>query len=109
MEPKENPIGWNHCRAASEFASSLWPDFEPTHAQVRRTETRRRAALGRSSVGVHGLPVRSSMYSRIKRRKTCEGVRSSCAHSRSNSSFLRGSTKMVSRAVRSSVVKLNSH
>jgi hypothetical protein len=29
--------------------------------QVRRTETRRRPALGRSSVGAHGLPVRISM------------------------------------------------
>jgi len=34
------------------------------------------------------------MYSRIMRRTTCEEVRSSCAHSRSNSAFLRGSIRI---------------
>ena len=44
------------------------------------------------------------MYSRIRRRTTCDGVWSSAAHSSSNSAFLRGSTRMVSRAVRCSMV-----
>src|SRR5215467_2240396 len=40
----------------------------------------------------------------MRRRTTCEGVASSSAHSRSKSAFLRGSTRIVSRAVRSSSV-----
>ena len=47
------------------------------------------------------------MYARIRRRTTCEGVVSSSAHSRSNSSFLRGSIRIVRRAVRSSSAKGN--
>ena len=52
------------------------------------------------SPGFHGRPRRCSMYSRIRRRTTCEGVWSSPAHSRSNTSFLRGSINMVNLAVR---------
>src|SRR5258708_2570830 len=37
------------------------------------------------------------------RRTTCEGVRSSSAHSRSNTAFLPELIRIVSRAVRSSV------
>ena len=51
---------------------------------------------------VQGLPVRSSMYARIRRRTTWEGVASSSAQSRSNMAFLRGSMRIVRRAVRSS-------
>ncbi len=42
------------------------------------------------------------MYARMSRRTTCEGVVSSSAHRRSNTAFLRGSIRIVSRAVRSS-------
>src|ERR1700752_4531059 len=38
----------------------------------------------------------------MSRRTTCEGVASSSAHSRSKTSFLRGSIRIVRRAVRSS-------
>ena len=55
-----------------------------------------------TSSGRQGLPWRSSMYARIRRRTTCEGVASSSAQSRSKTAFLRGSIRIVSRAVRSS-------
>ncbi len=42
------------------------------------------------------------MYARMSRRTTWEGVVSSSAHRRSNTAFLRGSIRIVSRAVRSS-------
>jgi hypothetical protein len=57
--------------------------------------------------GAHGLPVRSSMYWRMRRLTTCDGVVSSSAHSRSKSSFLRGSIRIVRRAVRSSMATEN--
>src|SRR6185437_1242310 len=65
------------------------------------------ATAGDSSAdGVQTLPVRSRMYCRIILRTTCEGVTSSSAHSRSNKAFLRGSMRIVRRALRSSRVKL---
>src|SRR6185437_15273023 len=67
------------------------------------------ACLGTSadpSEGVQGLPVRSRMYCRIIRRTTWEGVESSSTHSCSNSVFLRGSMRIVRRALRSSIAKL---
>src|SRR5690606_15593108 len=87
--------------------------IEPRNYEVagreRRPEVRRRGVLLAFSSGTHGFPVRSSIYRRIKRRTTCEGVASSSAQRRSKSSFLRGSIRIVSRAVRSSIGNGGSH
>jgi hypothetical protein len=72
------------------------------HVLPERLGLPRGVRFGASSGGVQGCPVRSSMYRRISRRTTWEGVASSSAHSRSKKAFLRGSMRIVSRAVRSS-------
>src|SRR5712672_2977707 len=72
------------------------------HVFPARRVLPRGVCLGASSGGVQGCPVRSSMYRRISRRTTWEGVASSSAHRPSKKAFLRGSMRIVRRAVRSS-------
>jgi hypothetical protein len=78
------------------------PHHAPTHDLPMRRALPRVFRFGASSGGVQGAPVRSSMYRRMSRRTTWEGVASSSAHKRSKKAFLRGSMRTVSRAVRSS-------
>jgi hypothetical protein len=66
----------------------------------------RRDGFLASVSAAHGFPVRDSMYVRIRRLTTCEGVESSSAQRRSKTAFLRGSIRIVKRAVRSSTVKM---
>lgn len=74
---------------------------------VRRLGTSRPTGpplpTGFSSPGIQGRPRRVSMWVRIMRRRTCEGVRSSSAHRRSNTAFFCGSIRIVRRAVRCSI------
>lgn len=52
------------------------------------------------SPGFQGRPSFCSMWMRISRRTTCDGVRSSRRHNSSKTAFLSGSISMVRRAVR---------
>src|SRR4051812_33840984 len=79
---------------------------QATHVRTPRCPFLRRDEPFGADSGDHGLPVRDSMYARMSRRTTWEGVESSSAQRRSNTAFLRGSIRMVRRAVRSSTVTI---
>ena len=93
----------------AEAAQREQPGGQPTSSQARTTPSTRLARRPEARVSQAGSsrpPAFSMIYWRISLRTTCEGVTSCAAHNSSKIFFLRGSTRMVRRAVRLSIGSL---